>query len=248
MNLKQVIESSPDGFPVVDLPIEAVKDLQGLLNDCGYQLQADGIPGAKTQAAFESWKVAADQSNGKIVGAGSYKLLVDEAQERKNGLAPHDEPAEIRDRGKLITVPGISAQIGANDPVYNGSHFLWGELLHGMTRMPEHAGITENLIKLAKYLDEVRAYLGDRPMVINSGYRDPITNRRVGGSTASRHMAGDAADFWVKGMDLEDVFVKMKSFHKGRGGLAIGNGFCHIDLRGNDARWYYSGGPRLPLW
>jgi zinc D-Ala-D-Ala carboxypeptidase len=47
---------------------------------------------------------------------------------------------------------------------------------------------------LAAGLERVRAVLGGRAVHVNSGYRCPELNRSIGGSGASRHMEGLAAD------------------------------------------------------
>lgn len=47
----------------------------------------------------------------------------------------------------------------------------------------------------AKKLQDVRSFLGNRPMHITSGYRCPALNRAIGGSRLSAHMMADAADF-----------------------------------------------------
>lgn len=52
-----------------------------------------------------------------------------------------------------------------------------------------------NLNRLAEGLEQVRSLLGDRPLLISSGYRCPRLNARVGGAASSAHMAGYAADF-----------------------------------------------------
>ena len=52
----------------------------------------------------------------------------------------------------------------------------------------------ENLKVLAAGLEQVQALLG-HPLDISSGYRCPALNAAVGGSTASQHVQGLAADF-----------------------------------------------------
>lgn len=146
-----------------------------------------------------------------------------------------------------IKVPGITQLVGVDQPIYEGSHFAWGELTKGGSRIPVDRHVTDRLVKLAKYMDKVRAYLGDKPIRITSGYRDPATNRAVGGASSSRHMSGDAVDFYVEGLDVVSVFHKLKGFHPS-GGLAVGSGFVHLDLRPYPSRWSYPGGPRVALW
>nr|WP_255516239.1 D-Ala-D-Ala carboxypeptidase family metallohydrolase [cf. Phormidesmis sp. LEGE 11477] len=178
------------------------------------------------------------------------------------GNDPHDEPIANQDAaiaqakadkayGPKISLPGISRPVGVFEPVYfepTVCNFTWSEMTKGGTRIPVDASITARIVELCKYLDEVRAFLGGMPMYITSAYRDPVTNRRVRGARSSRHMAGDAVDFWVKGMNVVDVFYKLKNFHR-KGGLAVGNGFVHLDMRpGAPARWMYPGGPVVDLW
>ena len=161
------------------------------------------------------------------------------------------KPQRTQDFGPQVSIPGISRPVGIYEPVYfepSISNFTWAEFTKGGERIPVNASITHRIVKLCKYMDEVYAFFGNRPIKITSGYRDPVSNRAVGGARDSRHMYGDAVDFWVEGMDVVDVFYKLKSYHP-RGGLAVGNGFVHLDLRpGAPVRWTYPGGPRVNLW
>ena len=161
------------------------------------------------------------------------------------------KPPKAPDFGPTIFIPGISRPIGIYEPIYlqpSASNFTWAEFTKGGARIPVDATVTQRIVKMCKYLDEVRTFFGNRPMHITSGYRDPASNRAVGGARNSRHMYGDAVDFWVEGMNVADVFYKLKGYHP-RGGLAVGNGFVHLDLRpGAPARWAYPGGPSVSLW
>jgi hypothetical protein len=171
---------------------------------------------------------------------------------------PQDEPAALppddkaeTDYGPKITIPGISRLVGIYEPVYfepTVCNFTWAELTKGGQRIPIDSTVTVRLVRLARYMDKVRKFLGSKPVRITSAYRDPVTNRRVGGARSSRHMAGDAVDFRVDGLGVIEVFRKLKGYHKS-GGLAVGNGFVHLDMRvGAPARWTYPGGPRVALW
>ncbi|MBM3345003.1 MAG: peptidase M15 [Betaproteobacteria bacterium] len=57
--------------------------------------------------------------------------------------------------------------------------------------LPEHV---DNLRRLAAGLEQVQALLG-HPLEISSGYRCAELNRAVGGTDASQHTLGMAADF-----------------------------------------------------
>lgn len=166
-------------------------------------------------------------------------------------ISPAISPVKAPDFGPTISIPGISRPVGIYEPIYfepKASNFTWAELTKGGARIPIDTTITQRIVKLSEYMDKVRSFLGDRPIRITSGYRDPSSNRSVGGARNSRHMYGDAVDFWVEGMDVVDVFYQLKSYHL-KGGLAVGNGFVHVDLRpGAPARWTYPGGPSVSLW
>ena len=88
-------------------------------------------------------------------------------------------------------------------------------------------------------MEEVRDRLGGRPITINSWYRDPVTNRRVGGASRSRHLVGDAVDFVAPGIHPYDVYDRLNRWWGAKGGLASATVFTHIDTRGYYARWSY---------
>lgn len=51
-----------------------------------------------------------------------------------------------------------------------------------------------NLRRTARFLEQIRALL-DVPIIINSGYRNPFVNGKVGGSASSAHCKALAVDF-----------------------------------------------------
>ncbi|ADG20410.1 Peptidase M15A [Paraburkholderia atlantica] len=59
--------------------------------------------------------------------------------------------------------------------------------------------IVENLTRTAQTLEQVRALLCSRPVLVSSGYRSPALNTAVGGAANSAHMTGLAADFICPG-------------------------------------------------
>lgn len=62
----------------------------------------------------------------------------------------------------------------------------------------------------ANILEKVRAHYG-RPVRVNSGYRSPALNKRVGGSTTSQHMKGEAMDFEIDGLANGEICTWIKS-------------------------------------
>ena len=89
-------------------------------------------------------------------------------------------------------------------------------------------------------LQELRNYVG-KPITINSGYRSPNHNKRVGGAKNSQHVKGNAADIVIKGYtpkEVSEIIEKLiKSGRMSQGGLGTYDTFTHYDIRGTKARW-----------
>jgi len=65
---------------------------------------------------------------------------------------------------------------------------------HGLDNHPTDPDVLDNLHTLAAGLEGVRSLLGE-PVYVSSGYRSGKVNSGIGGSKASSHMEGLAADF-----------------------------------------------------
>lgn len=77
-------------------------------------------------------------------------------------------------------------------------------LRHDMDNTPGEAEI-ENLKRLAeKVLQPVRDHYG-KGVKVNSGYRSPDVNAKVGGSRTSDHCKGQAADIEIPGVPNADL-------------------------------------------
>jgi uncharacterized protein YcbK (DUF882 family) len=93
---------------------------------------------------------------------------------------------------------------------------------------------------LANNLQVLRDHLGE-PVHVNSGYRSPEHNTKVGGKKNSYHMKAMAGDLTCKSKtpkQLAAVIEKLISAKKMKqGGIGIYPGFVHYDVRGTKARW-----------
>lgn len=88
-----------------------------------------------------------------------------------------------------------------------GQFFTWAELT--TTSKPfDNTPTTDAQARLvalcAAVLDPLRRHLG-KPIRVTSAYRSPAVNRAVGGAATSQHMAGEAADIKVDGLEPEAV-------------------------------------------
>ncbi len=80
----------------------------------------------------------------------------------------------------------------------------------------------------------------NRPIHINSGYRSPAYNKRIGGSPKSQHLKGTAADISIDGMTPSAVYAAFERILKSKnlqGGLGLYDTFVHVDVRATKARW-----------
>lgn len=102
------------------------------------------------------------------------------------------------------------------------------------------ASLMINVKKLAENLQVLRDYLG-KPIVINSGYRTPIYNKKIGGATSSQHLEAKAGDIRVEGMMPKEIhaailkLISDKKMHNG--GLGLYSSFVHYDVRTTPSRW-----------
>ena len=89
-------------------------------------------------------------------------------------------------------------------------------------------------MRLVKELQKLRDFIG-KPINITSGYRTPERNKRIGGSSKSKHMEGIAADIYVDGMSTEELYYIVKHFNFN--GIGIYNYHVHVDVREKKAFW-----------
>lgn len=115
-------------------------------------------------------------------------------------------------------------------------HFSWGEAAcNHCGRIPDVASVE----KTAEWLEEVRAALGNRPLIVNSWCRCPTHNANVGGALHSFHVKGWAVDIVADGLTPAQTHARLRTIQgKGKlvGGLGRYASFCHVD-RGPARRW-----------
>lgn len=92
--------------------------------------------------------------------------------------------------------------------------------------------------RLVMVLETIRAHFGSA-VTINSGYRTPQYNEKVGGAEHSQHCYGTAADITVKGQKPETVAAYARQLMPDWGGVGVYSkkGFTHIDVREAKADW-----------
>ena len=91
-------------------------------------------------------------------------------------------------------------------------HFVLGEFTRSNSHpkvynIPTHEAIA-NLKRVCVWLEVLRARAGG-PIRINSGYRSPQLNRKIGGVKNSNHLTGCAVDIRVTGMEQAKQYAEI---------------------------------------
>lgn len=105
---------------------------------------------------------------------------------------------------------------------------------------PVPDNLIDNVLQLARQLQILRDHLGES-IHINSAYRTPDYNKKIGGKVASQHLQAKAADITCKNKTPKQLAVIIeKLIADGKlkfGGMGVYPGFVHVDIRNGKARW-----------
>ena len=93
----------------------------------------------------------------------------------------------------------------------NITNFTFKELVKtdtGLDNTPSDMNVISNLCRLAAFLQTIRNEL-HLPIIVNSAYRSPEVNTKVGGVSSSYHCKGLAAD--IKCADMDKLLTILHS-------------------------------------
>ena len=98
----------------------------------------------------------------------------------------------------------MSEIVQLNSNANLSEHFKLGEMTKSNSHpevynIPSHEAIA-NLKRVCGWVEILRSRAG-RPILINSGYRSPQLNKKIGGVPTSNHLTGCAVDIRVLGME-----------------------------------------------
>lgn len=160
---------------------------------------------------------------------------LERAQPTSPDAMPAPKPAPLPIRPQRWTPNNI--QLDAS--IIPNGNFTWAEATRGGARMPPDQATVDGIVRIAKLAQQARDRIG-RPFLITSWYRPPEINRRVGGASQSRHIVGDAIDFYCSGLTGNQVYWALDPWWPG--GLGRYRRFpalVHLDARGHKARWMH---------
>ncbi|MBE9098640.1 YcbK family protein [Vacuolonema iberomarrocanum] len=138
--------------------------------------------------------------------------------------------------GPTIDLPGHGTVYLAQPIIPNGN-FNWAEATKNGSRIPRTKAEVDNILALAKPLQQAREQLG-RSFRVTSWYRPEPFNSRVGGARRSQHLGGRAADLVVSGMNGRQVARELIAWWPGGVGTYAGNRshIIHLDV-GPRRKW-----------
>ena len=91
---------------------------------------------------------------------------------------------------------------------------------------------------LPEYLQKARDHFG-KPLIITSGYRTTSYNIKVGGVSNSQHVFGNAADVYIPGVPVLELYNYLCEIAGNSCGIGIYDKFVHFDVRTKKARFDY---------
>lgn len=122
-------------------------------------------------------------------------------------------------------VKEYSVKLNSNDKIL-------GEYCHFKVKeFACHDGSDKVLIdnRLIAWLEYIRQLLNNTPIYINSGYRTPAYNKKIGGAKNSYHMKGQAAD--IRSKDFKPLEVACAARALEIPGIILYDTFVHVDTR-----------------
>jgi hypothetical protein len=167
-----------------------------------------------------------------------------------NALQESLSPAQLSEFAQLYRAapaasqapftPSLPFSYRVTPNIQYGELALWSE-----SRRFKHQYQCDTAVLLCQFIEKARAHFGNRPVIITSGYRPPVINLQVGGSSRSEHLysAPDtgAVDWYIDSMSvkqLQDWADKEWPYSLGYGAP---KGFLHLGIRTGRprVRWDY---------
>lgn len=113
---------------------------------------------------------------------------------------------------------------------------------YGIDNMPHSKEVLDNLLLLViNVLQPLREYV-NKPIIITSGYRSLPLNVKVGGVSNSQHLTGQAADFVIQGMSVDEAYKAVINSGIIYDQLIQDGNWVHVsyNVKGNRKKHFYA--------
>jgi len=196
--------------------------------------------------ALHSWTEEGNHVRVAFLGAtfngfNTWYAFIDHVELYEDGepleFEPENEQPQVTKRSDGFNLPGFASTFYLSEPILPNGHFYWREALHNGERIPQSKAHVENILALARRLEEVRDRLGGFPMTVTSWYRPEPWNSRAGGVPNSRHTVGQAVDFLRPGLTGRQMAARLRDWPGGMGVYASYPNLLHLDIRPYRSRW-----------
>lgn len=152
----------------------------------------------------------------------------------KNRVIPHYIVVTLRDTEPEGEKPMV--EINAYSKTTDGGNKLSSNFKVSEFACKDGSDAVLVAPRLVMVLQSIRSHFG-AAVTINSAYRTPQYNEKVGGVLHSQHCYGTAADITVKGRTPEQVAAYARQIMPDWGGVGIYDSFTHVDVREERSDW-----------
>lgn len=223
---------------------ENLKWVQNQLAIGGYlpKTGVDGGFGDRTLAAFNKFKEDVYLGLPGLLGPTTIKELAELSEphpvSEQQLMEVRLNPEAGKRSGKKLNLP-VVGEVWTEQWIFDGARLTWGEVTKNGSRVPKTDELVRNILHLAKVFAVIRDK-ANTPIAITSGYRDPDTNKRVGGAHMSQHVSARALDIIPGDRNFKKLLEILKAT-AAVGGIGLGQkkGFLHFDTRPNRVIWPY---------
>jgi Peptidase M15 len=244
------IEDITETTLLSDVPAPIIWWMQRKLLHGGYLAGPNSLTGkmdATTIAAFKEFKRVAAFLNDDYVGRTALEYLGKvspphtTSEQVRSGRVFSVNPDAGQLTGKSVFLPG-GERVHENEFVLGKIQLTWGEVTHGLDRVPKNKEALNNIYEIARIFGSIRLKFG-YPIAVASGYRSLSC---TAGAMNSLHRQGRALDLVPLNNHVPgqmERFIRVCKTIPAIGGIGVGNGFVHVDNRdrvdGVLSIWFY---------
>ena len=161
--------------------------------------------------------------------APTIKEVVADASIQSNYITPSElSQVEIKTISDNRTEAGVPGKFTYTSAVINQNDYE-GKELKGAGYKKIDPVVLGKLLRICEQTGQ--------SYVINSGYRSPVKNKKVGGAKLSQHMTGKAIDVRVKGSYEDRAEFVVAASRAGFTGIGVYSSFIHLDIRDHRVSW-----------